>query len=986
MFPLKLQSDEEAAIPLPGFAHPSRAETEAAIPLPGTSNFGGLTAAQPETQGDEYWDRQETRVIPGGQSQAAAEMNFAEETAIEEASDGASNAGSYDASRNNTIGEFEIADEPGPDFSEPGFEEAVPLPGSGLFAEPPPPAHSDAIPLPGISGPDLFADFEDPAPQGLSAAEEGSNLFDAPSEDFGSPLDTGAVPLPGRGLFAPPPPPPETLHHTPEAQFDNFGGVDVDSFPPAPSATAMGFDEQQFEEVEYDTESTRVAELKMPGEAFPSLDDEPRTAVRESPIPSAAYKPFPAAPPPKQSNPAPPMFDDLPSPIGSDEPEVSEVEFADADLLPSPASSARPMEGLPSPAETRSPLEDFDPLPSPASGRTSADFGDVDFSDPGPADPLEFDPSGLPPPAPDALEADLNQPLPTPPATSGPDGLEMLDFIDSASQAAGPSAQAPRGKRFHVRRRNGKVFGPFDEPTILSMLEENQLQGNEDVSTDADAWTAIGTVPAFSAAIQRILSTPKTQTTRALVAPALDTLKQKYENRMAVRTTRPARADVLQFVKERLPLVIGGVLGTIALLVGFGLGATRYGVFANKKLFPATIRRGSPEGRELDAARAGILADNFVSYKEARDRAAKLLHKREYPEARAVWDQAIFYLQRRYASSTPAELSTATASLEDIKLLGEKEPEIVKAEVGDALTHRHPDEALALLQPFTARADGSDPEFLFLLAEAYVQKEQVKSAQDALKRALGHKADAKAHHALGDLSQSAGNADAAAKEYQAALTADTRHAQSAVELAAVELLLRKHEERGLDALDKALDETNQIQLGPAQRARAHALRGYALAMQFKPTEALVELQQAEKLDPSSSFTRLALARTYLTQRNYEKALPLLKGLQDAEPDNLDATEGYLTAMISVGKLTEALNLLNQANRRFPGNARGRAGSRPRRRAGLSARPQCRSQTLRSAIGAGAILPSIPTHRRRTQTAGSRRGRSPEGCGRACRVG
>src|SRR5262249_86262 len=126
---------------------------------------------------------------------------------------------------------------------------------------------------------------------------------------------------------------------------------------------------------------------------------------------------------------------------------------------------------------------------------------------------------------------------------------------------------------------------------------------------------------------------------------------------------------------------------------------------------------------------------------------------------------------------------------------------------------------------------------------------------------------------------------------------------------------------GLAALEKALDSKNQSLLGPAQLAKAHALRGYGLNLQFKPKEAIVELEQAQKLDASSPFIRLALPPTLLSQREYQKAVPLLKDVAASEPENFEATEGYVTALVALGKMNDALAELTKASKRFPGNAR-----------------------------------------------------------------
>ena len=66
------------------------------------------------------------------------------------------------------------------------------------------------------------------------------------------------------------------------------------------------------------------------------------------------------------------------------------------------------------------------------------------------------------------------------------------------------------------------------------MLEEGQLLGNEDVSTDSDNWTPIGTVASFAAAIQKLMEGPASKTGLPAVAPA---------GEPAGRAGRPPRAN-----------------------------------------------------------------------------------------------------------------------------------------------------------------------------------------------------------------------------------------------------------------------------------------------------------------------------------------------------------------------------------------------------------------------------------------------------------
>jgi len=87
-------------------------------------------------------------------------------------------------------------------------------------------------------------------------------------------------------------------------------------------------------------------------------------------------------------------------------------------------------------------------------------------------------------------------------AKSSQAGGGLLDFIDQQAPAA-PSSQQ---KSYKIRRRSGRVFGPYDESTILQMLQKQELAGNEDASTDGESWIAIGRIAIFAEEIQALMA------------------------------------------------------------------------------------------------------------------------------------------------------------------------------------------------------------------------------------------------------------------------------------------------------------------------------------------------------------------------------------------------------------------------------------------------------------------------------------------------
>ncbi|HEY0094691.1 MAG TPA: tetratricopeptide repeat protein, partial [Archangium sp.] len=407
----------------------------------------------------------------------------------------------------------------------------------------------------------------------------------------------------------------------------------------------------------------------------------------------------------------------------------------------------------------------------------------------------------------------------------------------------------------------------------------------------------------------------------------MERLNQLYGGRMAAVAVvdNTSRLEViLTKVKQRLPLVIGATAAVVVLGVGLGFGTTRYGVFGLKKFFPSAVKAGSSEAANVEAAHKALLEDSFQGYKQARTLSETVLASNEYPAVRALWCQSVFYLQRRYSAAEPSELERCRSEEEAgaLELLGEKNVEYAKFLAGKALTARDPDAAAQLAQDAWNNSNQGELELAFLLAEAQAARKQNDQAIDTLKRVLEKQADSvKAHHALGNLYQATGKADEAVKAYEAALKVEPTRVITALELAAVQVLLRKDAQNGLAATERALDEKVQAQMGPAELARARTLKGIALFQLHKPKEAEQELKLALEKDPTSVLIKGNLAHVLRAQRRHADALPLYQAVAQAEVQNLEYTDGYISTLVVTGKMQDAQKAVEAANARFPGNAR-----------------------------------------------------------------
>jgi len=403
---------------------------------------------------------------------------------------------------------------------------------------------------------------------------------------------------------------------------------------------------------------------------------------------------------------------------------------------------------------------------------------------------------------------------------------------------------------------------------------------------------------------------------------SLERLRGIYEGRMAAVTV--VRNETMGTkLKRKLPLLIAAALALAVVTTGVGLGLSRYGFFALKRIFLSRISEGSPHYKQLEDARKALLADTFQGYQQARDGAGELLRIKPYAEAQALWCQAVFYLSRKCATSSTSDLARATAFVENILLLGDKNTDVVKASAGNFLSTGYPDRALSMLQDAVARArNDEDLDLFFLLAEAYSAKNQPKLAVEVLNKALAkHKDSARGLHALGDAYRSLKQLDKAAAAYSDALAADSNHLSSAVELASIALLVQKNAELAANTLAPTLKKENQKYLGPPDLSRVHALNGTLLLADAKPKEAIPEFEEALKLDSRSILAKSNLGAALLAVQDFGRAAAAYAEVSEVDPQNPDFAEGYLSALVSAGKVSEAVNVVKKFNARFPSHAR-----------------------------------------------------------------
>jgi tetratricopeptide (TPR) repeat protein len=133
------------------------------------------------------------------------------------------------------------------------------------------------------------------------------------------------------------------------------------------------------------------------------------------------------------------------------------------------------------------------------------------------------------------------------------------------------------------------------------------------------------------------------------------------------------------------------------------------------------------------------------------------------------------------------------------------------------------------------------------------------------------------------------------------------------------LTLMADTDRGVDLYRQgkfadAQSELTKVLQGNPDDARAHRYLGLALVEQHKPSDAASHLNKANDLDPIDD-SKLALARLYVEQKDYDKAQSIL--------DNADGPDkDYVRGLLQLGRQqnSEAAASLESYLKNNPDNA------------------------------------------------------------------
>lgn len=106
----------------------------------------------------------------------------------------------------------------------------------------------------------------------------------------------------------------------------------------------------------------------------------------------------------------------------------------------------------------------------------------------------------LPPPPKKATPAGGTREPPKPAKSA----TAALDFIDETASRAGADKGSGHAPELRVRKRNGRVEGPYGQNRIITLLRNKELTGHEDISEDGLQWRSMTSQPELNRVINDI--------------------------------------------------------------------------------------------------------------------------------------------------------------------------------------------------------------------------------------------------------------------------------------------------------------------------------------------------------------------------------------------------------------------------------------------------------------------------------------------------
>ena len=508
----------------------------------------------------------------------------------------------------------------------------------------------------------------------------------------------------------------------------------------------------------------------------------------------------------------------------------------------------------------------------------------------------------------------------------------LLDFIDDAGKADA----APKMEQYKIRKRSGRVLGPFDVQTVLQMFARGELLGSEEASSDGATWRSLAQLPAFSETIQKAMASalgglddlpvaktseqPATAGSAAAVNDDLavgtsDLLKAEKAKENVERRRREAAGKRGSKVMAAVAaLSVGGLITIIGVAAEF---ATPYGWFFHKLVSPddavvqavPTVAVEAPPpppsyGDEVPSATL-LRRDTYAAYRQGAEQAKRVVDARKsmspFPEdgRKAAADQAHFLAYLVVVEDMPAFVADLNGAL---ALAGGDEFGIAIGKAAVAYANQKWDDGLALIAPLTDPAKSLPGQ---QLAEADVWVAlglrgkgdidgAMKKLDDALQADMGSLL-ALSHQAM--LSSASGEPEAATHYMEKVFALSPVHPRAKILQGTLLASASATVDEGKAILTDMSEGKGSQAASPAQQALAYIERVQVAISARAFPEAMRLLGAAVALVPQNRTFRMRAIDVAIRLREYSVAREHAKALLELTPGDPAGVIGLARAKL-----------------------------------------------------------------------------------------
>ena len=556
-------------------------------------------------------------------------------------------------------------------------------------------------------------------------------------------------------------------------------------------------------------------------------------------------------------------------------------------------------------------------------------------------------------------DLDNDAPLPTPfhgnnsVVVNTSQGMNnLLDFIDDAGKAE----LVPKYEQYRIRKRSGRVLGPFDVPTVLQMFARGELLGSEEASTDNVSWRSLAQIPAFSDTIQKAMASalggledlPVPKGSEKNKKPVIsddfavgtgdllnaEKAKEEVERRRRDAAEGGGSRKVMIGVAAASVVVVIGVVG-VALNFASPYGWFGYKYFAPDAVVvpvgPVAVVEAPPPPPTFAGEVAGdelLLRDTYIAYAQGAEQAKRIVDANKntspFPEVgrKAAAQQGRFLAYLVIVEGMPAFAADLSGAL---ALAGGDDLAVAIGKAAEAYAAGKWDDGLAAIKPLTDPARSLPPS---QLAEAEVwialgargkgdSAEAMKHADMALQSNVN---SVLALSLQAQLLAAAGDPEGARGYLDKVFALNPTHPRSKIQLGNLLSSASESVEEGKAILVELSEGEASKAASPAQRADAYFGRAeIAISARAYP-DAMRLLSAGLALVPTNRAFRIRAVDFAIRLRDYTVAREHAKALLEMAPEDPAGVIGMARAKLGTKDTLGAYSDLQLALKKHPDDA------------------------------------------------------------------